>query len=60
MLNCVKGDMCKGSSVVAALVSASAQFCPFGLEFEAFVDGAVPRANWQILFYFLLCSWNNF
>lgn len=34
-------------------------FCPLGLEFEAFVDGADPGANWQILFYFLLCSLNN-
>lgn len=53
-------SVCRGSGGGAALVSASAQFCPLGLEFEAFVDGAAPGANWQILFYFLLCSLNNF
>ena len=46
------GSVCRGSSGAAALVSASAQFCSLGLEFEAFVDGAAPGANWQILFYF--------
>lgn len=54
MLNYMNGSVCRGGG--AALVSASAQFCPLGLEFEAFVDGAAPGANWQILFYFLLCS----
>lgn len=53
MLNCENGSMCR---VASALVSASAQFCPFELECEAFVDGAVPYANWQIFFSFLLSS----
>lgn len=60
MLNYVNGSVCRGSGSGRALVSASAQFCPLWLEFEAFVDDAFPGANWQILFYFLLCSLNNF
>lgn len=60
MLNCVNGSVCRGSGGSVAPVSAAAQFCPLGLEFEAFVDRTVCGANWQILFYFLLCSLNNF
>lgn len=48
MLNCVNGSVCRGSSGGAALVSASAEFCPLGFEFEAFVEGAALGANWQI------------
>lgn len=60
MQKCVNRSVYRGSSGAAALASASAQFCSLGLEFEAFVDGAAPGANWQILFYFLLCSLNTF
>lgn len=44
---------------VMALVSASAQFCPLGLDVGAIVEGAALGANWQISFYFILCSLNN-
>lgn len=53
MLNCVNGSLCR---VAAALVSAPAQFCPFGLECEAFVDGAflVPTGRFYFTFFCLL------
>lgn len=58
-MNYVNGSLCKSSGGGAALAMASAQFCPLRLKFEAFVDGAAFGANWQILFYFLLCYLNN-